>query len=106
MTAGSWVVSGVERWDYTRRSRRSVVLGRWTLAPSHLGLQNHLMPGDLVEVLWRRFGQHVFLIYAEGEPEHLNGDLSFAAATAWDAGLGIVESSPAMALWVKDPGFP
>ena len=60
---------------------------------------------ELVEVAWRRFGQHVFLTYAggEGEPEHMNGDLAFAAAMAQDAGLGIVESSPAAAHWVKDP---
>jgi len=60
---------------------------------------------ELVEVAWRRFGQHLFLTYAgvQGEPDHMNGDLGFATAMAEDAGLGMVESSPWMAHWVKNP---
>jgi len=60
---------------------------------------------ELVDVVWRRFGQHIFLTYAEaeGEREYLNGDLLMATDIAEQAGLGIVQSSPATARWVKDP---
>jgi len=58
---------------------------------------------ELVEVLWRRFGEHVFFTYAGGDLEHVYGDLRFATAMAKDAGLVMVQSSPAVARWVKDP---
>ena len=58
---------------------------------------------ELVAVLWRRLGQHVFLTYARGEREHMEGDLKFATALAEDAGLRVLQSSPAMTHWVIDP---
>lgn len=58
---------------------------------------------EVVDVVWRRFGLHIFLTFAEGGREHLTGDLIFALDIAQDAGLKIVESSPATAYWVKDP---
>lgn len=57
----------------------------------------------LMEVVWRRFGQHVLLTFAgASRPEHLNGDFSLAATMAEEAGLAMAESSPAMARWVRD----
>ena len=61
------------------------------------------MSPELVELVWRRFGLHVFLTYAGDGRNHMNGDLRFATAMAEDAGLGMVESSPWMAHWVKNP---
>ncbi len=58
---------------------------------------------ELVDVVWRRFGLHVFLTYAEGDREHLAGDLVLAMDMAQDAGLKILDSSAATAHWVKDP---
>jgi len=82
-------------WDLRPWSRR-----RWNQIISQ-------MSGDgdpaLVEVIWRRFGQHVFLTYAEGGSEHMEGDLSFATAMAESAGLELIDSSPAVAHWVRDP---
>ena len=57
----------------------------------------------MVDVVWRRFGLHVFLTYAAGDRELLTGDLVFAQDVAQGAGLRIVESSAATAHWVKDP---
>jgi len=56
---------------------------------------------ELVDVVWRRFGLHVFLTYAGGDREHLTGDLVFAMDMAQDAGLKIVESSAAAVHWAK-----
>ena len=61
---------------------------------------------ELVGVEWRRFGQHVVLTFAEGGRDRMNGDCTFATAMAEDAGLVIVESSPAGAHWVKYPSEP
>jgi len=58
---------------------------------------------EVVDVAWRRFGLHVFLTYAEGDIEHITGDIIFALDMADDAGLTIVESSAASAHWVKNP---
>jgi len=107
--------------DLPTRGSGSLALSRygtgglfWAIGPCSrrpLGLIIDPMSGEarverareLIEVLWRRFGQHVFLTYAEEEPEHMNGDLRFATAMAEDAELGIVESSPQMARWVRNP---
>jgi len=59
---------------------------------------------ELVEVVWRSFGQHVILTYAGGHGrDHKYGDLGYATAVADEAGLELIESSAAVAHWVKDP---
>lgn len=56
---------------------------------------------ELVDVVWRRFGLHVFRTYAEGNREHRTGDLVFAMNMALDMGLKIVESSAAAVHWAR-----
>jgi len=59
---------------------------------------------ELVDVVWRKFGQHVVLTYAGGHGrDHKFGDLGYATAMAEEAGLKLMESSSAVAHWVKDP---
>ena len=59
---------------------------------------------ELVEVVWRSFGQHVILSYAGGRGrEHKFGDLRYATSIAEDGGLELIESSSSVAHWVKDP---
>jgi len=59
---------------------------------------------ELVEVVWRSFGQHVILSYAGGHSrDHKFGDLGYATAMADDAGLVLIESSSSVAHWVKNP---
>jgi len=61
---------------------------------------------ELVDVVWRRFGQHVFLTFGEGGRDHKHGDLIFATALAEQAGLGVIQSSPVTAHWIKDAEYP
>jgi len=58
---------------------------------------------ELVAVLWRRFGEHVFFTFAGGGREHMNGDLRSTTAVAEGAGMSVLKSSFAVTHWVKAP---
>ncbi len=45
-----------------------------------MSLQNQLMGSDLVEVLWRRFAQHVFLTDARRGRQHMEEEINLATA--------------------------
>ena len=81
----------------------ALVHDAWVGRSSPMAAEAAVPDPELVDVVWRRFGLHVFLTYAEGGRENLNGDLAFATAMAEDAGLLVVESSPWMAHWVDNP---
>ena len=68
------------------------------------GVSAHEGDPELVEVVWRRFGQHVILTYAGSHGrDHKFGDLGYATAVAEEAGLELIESSSTVVHWVKDP---
>jgi hypothetical protein len=56
---------------------------------------------EIIGIVWHEAGEHLFLLYAEGEPERLVATEAVAARLAADIGLDVEVRSHGAVRWTR-----
>jgi hypothetical protein len=56
---------------------------------------------EITGVIWQEDGEHLYVLYAANEPEHLIGSRDVAAAFAEDVGLILEEKASGSLRWSR-----
>jgi hypothetical protein len=59
---------------------------------------------EVASIVWHQVGNHIDVIYVEGDPEHLVGTQMAAAELALTAQLHVVSTSDGTVRWMHDSG--
>jgi hypothetical protein len=61
---------------------------------------------EITGVIWHEEGEHLYVLYAANEPEHLVGTREVASAFAEDVGLMLEERAEGSLRWCRRPQAP